>query len=46
VYQDELLQPFWSRRQIEAMGPPARYRSFTAWEQLVLSAAVLPGRPG
>ncbi|MGH2678357.1 MAG: hypothetical protein ACRDHB_08365 [Actinomycetota bacterium] len=46
VYQDELLQPFWSRRQIEAMGRPARYRSFTAWEQLVLSAAVLPGRPG
>jgi hypothetical protein len=46
VYQDELLQPFWSRRQIEAMGRPARYRSFNAWEQLVLSAAVLPGRPG
>jgi hypothetical protein len=46
VYQDELLQPFWSRRQIEAMERPARYRTFTAWEQLVLSAAVLPGRPG
>jgi hypothetical protein len=46
VYQDELLQPFWSRRQIEAMRRPARYRSFTAWKQLVLSAAVLPGRPG
>jgi hypothetical protein len=46
VYQDELIQPFWSRRQIEAMERPARYRSFTAWEQLVLSAAVLPGRPG
>lgn len=46
VYQDELLQPFWSRRQVEAMERPARYRSFTAWEQLVLSAAVLPGRPG
>jgi hypothetical protein len=46
VYQDLLLQPFWSRRQIEAMERPSRYRSFTAWEQLVLSAAVLPGRPG
>jgi hypothetical protein len=46
VYQDDLLQPFWSRRQIEAMDRPSRYREYTAWQQLVLSAAVLPGRPG
>jgi hypothetical protein len=46
VYQDELLQPFWSRRQIERMAEPRRYRTFPAWQKLVLSAARLPGRPG
>jgi hypothetical protein len=46
VYQDTLLQPFWSRPQIEAMDDPMRYRSFQAWQALVLSAAVLPGRQG
>jgi hypothetical protein len=46
VYQDRLLQPFWSRSQIEAMDDPMRYRAFQAWQALVLSAAVLPGRPG
>lgn len=46
VYQDEGLQPFWSRRQIERMAEPQRYRTFPAWQDLVLSAARLPGRPG
>jgi hypothetical protein len=46
VYQDLGLQPFWSRTQIEAMDDPMRYRTFPAWQALVLSAAVLPGRPG
>jgi hypothetical protein len=46
VYQDEGLQPFWSRRQIERMAEPRRYRTFPAWQELVLSAARLPGRPG
>jgi hypothetical protein len=46
VYQDELLQPFWSRPQIRAMADPMAYREFDAWQDLVLSAAVLPGRPG
>lgn len=46
VYQDQFLQPFWSRRQIRAMDDPPRYRSFQAWQDLVLSAAILPGRPG
>jgi hypothetical protein len=46
VYQDELLQPFWSRPQIRAMADPMAYREFEAWQDLVLSAAVLPGRPG
>jgi hypothetical protein len=45
VYQDEILQPFWSRPQIEAMAEPRSYRRFEAWQDLVLSAAVLPGRP-
>jgi hypothetical protein len=46
VYQDQLLQPFWTRRQIEAMDDPIRYRRFETWQTLVLSAAILPGRPG
>jgi hypothetical protein len=46
IYQDELLQPFWSRRQIRGMDEPRRYRTFEAWQRLVLSAAILPGRPG
>jgi hypothetical protein len=46
VYQDEGLQPFWNRPQIEALDDPRRYRRFEAWQDLVLSAAVLPGRPG
>ena len=46
IYQDELLQPFWSRRQIREMDEPRRYRTFEAWQRLVLSAAILPGRPG
>jgi hypothetical protein len=46
VYQDQGLQPFWRRPQIEAMNEPRSYRRFEAWQDLVLSAAVLPGRPG
>jgi hypothetical protein len=46
VYQDELLQPYWSRPQIHAMADPLAYRTFDAWRELVLSAAVLPGRQG
>jgi hypothetical protein len=46
IYQDELLQPFWTRRQIRDMDEPRRYRTFVAWQRLVLSAAILPGRPG
>jgi hypothetical protein len=46
IYQDELLQPFWTRRQIREMDEPRRYRRFQAWQRLVLSAAILPGRPG
>lgn len=46
VYQDVLLQPFWDREQIEALEHPGRYRAFDAWQDLVLSAAVLPGRTG
>jgi hypothetical protein len=46
VYQDQLLQPYWSRPQIEAMDEPMRYRRFEVWQDLVLSAAFLPGRPG
>jgi hypothetical protein len=46
VYQDELLQPYWSRPQIEAMAEPTAYRTFDAWRELVLSAALLPGRQG
>jgi hypothetical protein len=46
VYQDRLLQPYWSRPQIEAMDEPTRYRRFEVWQDLVLSAALLPGRPG
>jgi hypothetical protein len=46
VYQDVLLQPFWSRPQIEAMDEPTRYRRFEVWQDLVLSAALPPGLPG
>jgi hypothetical protein len=43
VFQDDFLQPHWSREQILAMEEPARYRRFEAWRDLVLSAAALPG---
>jgi hypothetical protein len=43
VFQDDFLQPRWTRRQIRQMDDPAAYRSFEAWQDLVLSAAVLPG---
>ncbi|MGH2683839.1 MAG: hypothetical protein ACRDJP_00040 [Actinomycetota bacterium] len=46
VWQDEFIQPYWSRRQIRKMGEPGAYRGFDAYRSLVLSAAVLPGRPG
>lgn len=43
VFQDDFLQPHWSREQILAMGRPQAYRDFEAWQDLVLSAAFLPG---
>jgi hypothetical protein len=43
VFQDEFLQPMWSREQILAMERPQAYRDFEAWQDLVLSAAFLPG---
>ena len=43
VFQDDFLQPRWSRRQIRGMDDPETYRSFEAWQDLVLSAAVPPG---
>ncbi|HEV3474459.1 MAG TPA: hypothetical protein VG602_03745 [Actinomycetota bacterium] len=43
VFQDEFLQPHWSRRQILDMDHPQTYRDFEAWQDLVLSAAYLPG---
>ncbi len=46
VWQDEFIQPYWSRRQIRKMGEPSAYRGFDAYRSLVLSAAVLPGRRG
>jgi hypothetical protein len=46
VFQDDFLQPRWSRRQIRQMDDPEAYRSFEAWQDLVLSAAVLPGVVG
>lgn len=45
VFQDDFLQPQWSRRQINRMDDPRTYRSFEAWQDLVLSAAVLSGAP-
>ena len=45
VFQDEFLQPHWSRAQILDMGRPGAYRDFEAWQDLVLSAAYLPGFP-
>jgi hypothetical protein len=46
VYQDDFLQPHWTRQQIVAMDEPASYRSFEAWQDLVLSAEVLLGTAG
>lgn len=43
VFQDDFLQPHWTRRQILAMDDPVSYRRFEAWQDLVLSAAALPG---
>lgn len=43
VFQDEFLQPHWSREQILEMGRPQVYRDFEVWQDLVLSAAYLPG---
>jgi hypothetical protein len=43
VFQDDFLQPHWSREQILAMERPQAYRDFEAWQDLVLSAAFLPG---
>lgn len=43
VFQDDFLQPHWSREQILAMDDPARYRRFEAWQDLVLSAEALLG---
>jgi hypothetical protein len=43
VFQDDFLQPHWSREQILAMGRPQAYRDFEAWQELVLSAEYLPG---
>jgi hypothetical protein len=45
VFQDEFLQPHWSREQIQEMARPQSYRDFDAWQDLVLSAAYLPGFP-
>jgi hypothetical protein len=46
VFQDDFLQPHWTRRQIRQMDEPRAYRTFEAWRDLVLSAAVLPGVAG
>jgi hypothetical protein len=43
IFQDEFLQPFWSRAQIVAMDDPASYRLFEAWQDLVTSAEVIGG---
>jgi hypothetical protein len=43
IFQDEFLQPFWTRAQIVAMSEPSAYRLFEAWEDLVTSAEVIGG---
>jgi hypothetical protein len=43
IFQDEFLQPFWSRAQIVAMDEPSAYRMFEAWQDLVISAEVVGG---
>jgi hypothetical protein len=43
IFQDDFLQPFWSRAQIVAMDEPSAYRMFEAWQDLVISAEVIGG---
>jgi hypothetical protein len=43
IFQDEFLQPFWTRAQIVAMDEPSAYRLFEAWQDLVISAEVIGG---
>ena len=43
IFQDEFLQPFWTRAQIVAMDDPSAYRIFEAWQDLILSAEVIGG---
>jgi hypothetical protein len=43
IFQDDFLQPFWTRAQIVAMDDPSAYRIFEAWQDLILSAEVIGG---
>lgn len=43
AYEDRLLVPTWSRRQIVSAGPPSAYRGFGAFSSFQFSAASLGG---